>query len=230
MVRCGTVGPFDYRPNRLAPKAGDLGFRHPAAGSLSPPVCRVVGVNRTLGGGHRAHRRSDVLPRRTAGCGGALKPVDPLAVLVAVVVGQPGVEVALCRRTGGHCAQADTRPNPRTYEGIFRPRVWTLNCNRQKGQFCPGRRAPSCRRSVPRRQSPSARHEPGCGRRRSNERPPGRAAGHRGCCLRFCQAVPVADRISLSKHQRPRNPETRIFPLGLRAVLGRAASSGKRRL
>jgi hypothetical protein len=48
--------------------------------------------------------------------------------------------------------------------------------------------------------------------------------------LRFCQAVPVADRISLSKHQRPRNPETRIFPLGLRAVLGRAASSGKRRL
>ena len=148
MVRCGTVGPFDSRPNRLAPKAGDLGFRHPAAGSLSPPVCRVVGVNRTLGGGHRAHRRSDVLLGKLPGAAGLSRARKPPAVPVAVVVGQPGVEVALCRRTGGHCAQADKRPNPRTYEGIFRPRVCTLNCNRLKGQFCPGRLAPSCRRSV----------------------------------------------------------------------------------
>ena len=149
MVRCGTVGPFDSRPNRLAPKAGDLGFRHPAAGSLSPPVCRVVGVNRTLGGGHRAHRRSDVLLGKLPGAAGLSRARKPPAVPVAVVVGQPGVEVALCRRTGGHCAQADKPPNPRTYEEIFRPRVCTLNCNRQKGQFCPGRRAPSCQEIGP---------------------------------------------------------------------------------
>ena len=185
MVRCGTAGPFDSRPHRLAPKpaisasaAWRLTVLGPAAGSLSSPVCQLVGVNRTLGGGHRAHRRSDVLLGKLPGAAGLSRARKPPAVPVAVVVGQPGVEVALCRRTGGHCAQADKPPNPRTYEEIFRPRVCTLNCNRQKGQFCPGRRAPSCRRSVPRRQSPSARHEPGCGRRRSYERPPGGAAGH----------------------------------------------------
>jgi len=170
--------PFRLPPEPPRPKAGDLGFRRPAAGSLSSPVCRVVGVNRTPGSGRRAHRRSDVLLGELPGAAGLSRARKPLAVPVAVVVGQPGVEVALCRRTGGHCAQADKRPNPRTYEGIFRPRVCTLNCNRLKGQFCPGRLAPSCRRSVPRRQSPSARHEPGCGRRRSYERPTGGAAGH----------------------------------------------------
>ena len=196
--------PFRLPPEPPRPKAGDLSFRRPAAGSLSSPVCRVVGVNRTLGGGHRAHRRSDVLLDELPGAAGLSRARKPPAVHVAVVVGQPGVEVALCRRTGGHCAQADKRPNPRTYERIFRPRVCTLNCNRQKGQFCPRRLAPSCRRSIPRRQSPSARHEPECGRRRSNERPPGGAAGHRvdvrGSARRSLWPI----RISLSKHQRPR--------------------------
>jgi len=58
----------------------------------------------------------------------------------------------------------------------------------------------------------------------------GRAAGHRGWCSRFCQAVPVADLDQSLKAPKATNPETRIFPLGVRAVLGRAVSGGKRRL
>jgi hypothetical protein len=37
-------------------------------------------------------------------------------------------------------------------------------------------------------------------------------------------------RISFSKHQRPRTLRPASFPLGVRAVLGRAASGSKRRL
>jgi len=182
--------PFRLPPEPPRPKAGDLGFRRPAAGSLSSPVCRVVGVNRTLGGGHRAHRRSDVLLDELPGAAGLSRARKPPAVHVAVVVGQPGVEVALCRRTGGHCAQADKRPNPRTYERIFRPRVCTLNCNRQKGQFCPRRLAPSCRRSIPRRQSPSAgigRNVAGDGLMSDHQAGrPGTEAGVRGAARRSC--------------------------------------------
>ena len=74
----------------------------------------------------------------------------------------------------------------------------------RKGQFCPGRLAPSSRRSIPPRQNPFARHEPGCDRRRSDERPPGRTAGGRGWCPRFSRRSLCPIQISLSKHQRPR--------------------------
>ena len=74
----------------------------------------------------------------------------------------------------------------------------------RKGQFCPGRLAPSSRRSIPPRQSPFARHEPVCDRRRSDERPPGRTAGGRGWCPRFSRRSLCPIQISLSKHQRPR--------------------------
>jgi len=40
----------------------------------------------------------------------------------------------------------------------------------------------------------------------------------------------VADPDQSLKAPKATNPETRIFPLGVRAVLGRAASGGKRRL
>src|SRR6516164_2106801 len=46
----------------------------------------------------------------------------------------------------------------------------------------------------------------------------------------FCQAVLVADPDQSLKAPKATNPETRIFPVGVRAVLGRAVSGGKRRL
>ena len=143
----------------------------------------------------------------------------PLALPVAVVVGQPGVEVARAKPTSARTHEA--------IEGSARSDAEPHQAEKANSVMGAARRL--CRRSIPRRQSPSARHESGCGRRRSNERPPGRAAVHRGRCSRFCQSVPVADPDQSLKAPKATNPETRV-PLGVRAVLGRAASGGKRRL
>ena len=77
---------------------------------------------------------------------------------------------------------------------------------------------------------PIPRHEPDVAGDSLTSDRQGGAVGHRGWCSRFCQAVPVADPDQFLKAPKATNPETRIFPLGVRAVLGRAASGGKRRL
>ena len=154
----------------------------------------------------------------------ALKPIDPLAVPVA----EPGVEVALCRRTRGHCA-----PSRQAHEPTNRRRDPPLHPAAEPHQaerpICRAL-APSCRRSMPWQQSPSARHEPDVAGDSLTSDRQGGAAGHRGWFRGFSQAVPVADPDQSLKAPKATNPQTRIFPLGVRAVLGRAAGGGKRRL
>ena len=168
----------------------------------------------------RSLSRSDVLLGELPGAAGLSRARKPLALPVAVVVGQPGVEVARAKPTSARTHEA--------IEGSARSDAEPHQAEKANSVMGAARRL--CRRSIPRRQSPSARHESGCGRRRSNERPPGRAAVHRGWCSRFCQSVPVADPDQSLKAPKATNPETRVFPFGVRAVLGRAASGGKRRL
>ena len=111
--------------------------------------------------------------------------------------------MALCRGSGGHCAPSRQAAEPTSLERDP-GRGSDAEPRQRKGQFCPGRLAPSSRRSIPPRQSPFARHEPVCDRRRSDERPPGRTAGGRGWCPRFSRRSLCPIQISLSKHQRPR--------------------------
>ena len=210
MVQFGTVGPFDSRPH-CSPKAGDLGFRRPAAGCTrpggrlplpSPPGLSGVGIDRASASTHvlakaLPHRRTDGrVPR-------GFQTQRSLAVLVVIVVGESGVEMALCRGSGGHCAPSRQAAEPTSLERDP-GRGSDAEPRQRKGQFCPGRLAPSSRRSIPPRQSPFARHEPVCDRRRSDERPPGRTAGGRGWCPRFSRRSLCPIQISLSKHQRPR--------------------------
>ena len=123
MVQFGTVGPFDSRPH-CSPKAGDLGFRRPAAGCTrpggrlplpSPPGLSGVGIDRASASTHvlakaLPHRRTDGrVPR-------GFQTQRSLAVLVVIVVGESGVEMALCRGSGGHCAPSRQAAEPTSLE------------------------------------------------------------------------------------------------------------------
>jgi len=56
------------------------------------------------------------------------------------------------------------------------------------------------------------------------------AAGRRAWYSAFCQAISVADPDQPSHSTKGHEPGVRVFPLGVRAVLGRAASGSKCRL
>jgi hypothetical protein len=94
-------------PSRtVSPESGDFGFRRLAADGGWAGDRRLVrlplvagdvgvGIDRTLGRGHQCGGGKPRFGGDLAGAGGAaLKPINPLAVLVAIVVGELGDEVA----------------------------------------------------------------------------------------------------------------------------------------
>ena len=119
--------------------------------------------------------------------------------------------------------RADKRTNPRTDGGIPRC-IRQLNRTRQKGQSV-GRLAPSCRRSISWRQSPSARHEPDVAGDSLTSDRQGGAAGHRGWFRGSARWSLWPIRISRSKHQRPRTLDPHLPP---RRACGFRPGGGRR--
>ena len=104
----------------------------------------------------------------TGADGAALKTANPLAVLVAIVVGELGSEVAGLRdlatiALGGPVGRTDERTNSRT-RGRIRPRGRTLNRTQaERPSAVPHASRCLIQKSIPAPQSPSAGQEPGCG-------------------------------------------------------------------
>ena len=121
----------------VSPKGGNFGFRRLAADGGWAGDRRLVrlplvagdvgvGIDRTLGRGHQCEGSKPRFGGELAGAGGAaLKPVNPLAVLVAIVVVELGGEVAGLRdlatvELGGPTCRTDERTNPRSGRAVGR--------------------------------------------------------------------------------------------------------------
>ena len=104
----------------VSPESGDFGFRRLAAdggGAGDRRLVRLprlagdvgIGIDRTLGRSHQCGGGKPRFGGELAGAGGAaLKSINPLAVLVAIVVGELGGEIAGLRDP---CRRRTERPH-----------------------------------------------------------------------------------------------------------------------